>query len=69
MQPGYRRLYLQKSIGPMRFVKTEDVNAAKKTINGLHGNTLNGLVEVGGIRLSKIQHPTSADGHGPSRPQ
>ncbi|KAE9404812.1 hypothetical protein BT96DRAFT_395260 [Gymnopus androsaceus JB14] len=71
-RPGYRRLsFKQKSSGPMCFVEFEDVNAATKTINELYGNTLNGLVKGGGIRLSYsknplgVRTPTSANGPGP----
>jgi RNA recognition motif-containing protein len=70
-RPGYRRLsFKQKSTGPMCFVEFEDVNAATKTINELYGNTLNGLVKGGGIRLSYsknplgVRTPTSANGPG-----
>ncbi|KAJ3849380.1 hypothetical protein EV368DRAFT_47424 [Lentinula lateritia] len=71
-RPGYKRLsFKQKSTGPMCFVEFEDVNAATRTINELYGNTLNGLVKGGGIRLSYsknplgIRTPTSANGPGP----
>ncbi|KAJ3997768.1 hypothetical protein F5050DRAFT_1568660 [Lentinula boryana] len=71
-RPGYKRLsFKQKNTGPMCFVEFEDVNAATKTINDLYGNTLNGLVKGGGIRLSYsknplgIRTPTSANGFGP----
>ncbi|KAJ3752156.1 hypothetical protein EV360DRAFT_55719 [Lentinula raphanica] len=70
-RPGYKRLsFKQKHTGPMCFVEFEDVNAATKTINELYGNTLNGLVKGGGIRLSYsknplgIRTPTSANGTG-----
>ncbi|KAJ3740971.1 hypothetical protein DFH05DRAFT_1528792 [Lentinula detonsa] len=71
-RPGYKRLsFKQKNTGPMCFVEFEDVNAATKAINDLYGNTLNGLVKGGGIRLSYsknplgIRTPTSANGFGP----
>jgi RNA recognition motif-containing protein len=71
-RPGFRRLsFKQKSTGPMCFVEFEDVGAATKTINELYGNTLNGLVKGGGIRLSYsknplgVRTPTSASGPGP----
>ncbi|KAF9266262.1 hypothetical protein L218DRAFT_858803 [Marasmius fiardii PR-910] len=57
-RPGYRRLsFKQKSSGPMCFVEFEDVSAACKTISELYGNTLNGLVKNGGIRLSYSRNP------------
>ncbi|KAF5393189.1 hypothetical protein D9757_001202 [Collybiopsis confluens] len=72
-RPGFRRLsFKQKNTGPMCFVEFEDVNAATKTINELYGNTLNGLVKGGGIRLSYsknplgVRTPTSANGPGPN---
>ncbi|KAJ4479136.1 hypothetical protein J3R30DRAFT_3702205 [Lentinula aciculospora] len=75
-RPGYKRIsYKQKSTGPMCFVEFEDVNAATRTINELYGNTLNGLVKGGGIRLSYsknplgIRTPTSANGSGPGYQQ
>ncbi|KAK1232105.1 hypothetical protein PQX77_004763 [Marasmius sp. AFHP31] len=71
-RPGFRRLsFKQKSSGPMCFVEFEDVHAASKTINELSGNTLNGLVRGGGIRLSYsrnplgVRTPTSASTPGP----
>ncbi|KAL0580518.1 hypothetical protein V5O48_001505 [Marasmius crinis-equi] len=71
-RPGFRRLsFKQKSSGPMCFVEFEDVNAASKTITELSGNTLNGLVRGGGIRLSYsrnplgVRTPTSASAPGP----
>ncbi|RXW24339.1 hypothetical protein EST38_g1506 [Candolleomyces aberdarensis] len=57
-QPGYRRLcYRQKNNGPMCFVEFADVNYATKALNELYGNTLNGLVKHGGIRLSYSKNP------------
>ncbi|KIK67648.1 hypothetical protein GYMLUDRAFT_786894 [Collybiopsis luxurians FD-317 M1] len=75
-RPGFRRLsFKQKSTGPMCFVEFEDVNAATRTMNELYGNTLNGLVKGGGIRLSYsknplgVRTPTSANGPGPGLQQ
>jgi hypothetical protein len=51
------------------------VNHAAKTLNDLYGNTLNGLIKGGGIRLSYsknplgVRTPTSANGSGPSLQQ
>ncbi|CCM03360.1 uncharacterized protein FIBRA_05489 [Fibroporia radiculosa] len=57
-RPGYRKLcFRQKSNGPMCFVEFEDVNYATKALNELYGNTLNGLVKGGGIRLSYSKNP------------
>jgi len=57
-QPGYRKLcFRQKSNGPMCFVEFEDVNYATRTLSELSGNTLNGLVKGGGIRLSYSKNP------------
>ncbi|KAF6762046.1 hypothetical protein DFP72DRAFT_842117 [Ephemerocybe angulata] len=58
VQPGYRRMaFRQKSNGPMCFVEFEDVTSASKALNELYGNTLNGLVKHGGIRLSYSKNP------------
>ncbi|KAH9948742.1 hypothetical protein B0H21DRAFT_820677 [Amylocystis lapponica] len=57
-RPGYRKLcFRQKSNGPMCFVEFEDVSFATKALNELYGNTLNGLVKGGGIRLSYSKNP------------
>ncbi|EIN11068.1 hypothetical protein PUNSTDRAFT_51626 [Punctularia strigosozonata HHB-11173 SS5] len=57
-QPGFRKLcYRQKSNGPMCFVEFEDVSYATKALNDLYGNTVNGLVKAGGIRLSYSKNP------------
>ncbi|KZT06520.1 uncharacterized protein LAESUDRAFT_736936 [Laetiporus sulphureus 93-53] len=57
-RPGYRKLcFRQKSNGPMCFVEFEDVNYATKALQELYGNTLNGLVKGGGIRLSYSKNP------------
>jgi len=54
----------------MCFVEFEDVRHATKALHELHGNTLNGLVKGGGIRLSYsknplgVRTPTSATGAG-----
>ncbi|TFK72062.1 hypothetical protein BDN72DRAFT_855827 [Pluteus cervinus] len=76
-RPGFRRLcFRQKNIGPMCFVEFEDVHYATKALNDLYGNTLNGLIKGGGIRLSYsknplgVRTPTSAGGiNGPSMQQ
>jgi len=41
----------------MCFVEFEDVGFATKALNDLYGNTLNGLVKGGGIRLSYSKNP------------
>ncbi|KDQ64155.1 hypothetical protein JAAARDRAFT_43328 [Jaapia argillacea MUCL 33604] len=57
-RPGYRKLcFRQKSNGPMCFVEFEDVHHAAKALGELYGNTLNGLVKGGGIRLSYSKNP------------
>ncbi|KAF9006690.1 hypothetical protein BDQ17DRAFT_1389465 [Cyathus striatus] len=57
-RPGFRRLsFRQKSNGPMCFVEFEDVHYATKALNDLYGNTLNGLIKGGGIRLSYSKNP------------
>ncbi|KAI8982775.1 hypothetical protein BD414DRAFT_418922 [Trametes punicea] len=57
-QPGYRKLcFRQKSNGPMCFVEFENVEYATKALNDLYGDTLNGLVRNGGIRLSYSKNP------------
>lgn len=74
-RPGFRKLcFRQKTNGPMCFVEFEDVAYAAKTLNELYGNSLNGLIKGGGIRLSYsknplgVRTPTSA-GTGPSLQQ
>jgi hypothetical protein len=75
-RPGFRKLcFRQKTNGPMCFVEFEDVNFAAKALNELYGNTLNGLIKGGGIRLSYsknplgVRTPTSAGGSGPTLQQ
>jgi RNA recognition motif-containing protein len=75
-RPGFRKLcFRQKSNGPMCFVEFEDVSFATKTLSDLYGNTLNGLIKGGGIRLSYsknplgVRTPTSAGSNGPSLQQ
>lgn len=41
----------------IRSSQFEDVNFAAKTLNELYGNTLNGLIKGGGIRLSYSKNP------------
>jgi hypothetical protein len=71
-RPGFRKLcFRQKINGPMCFVEFEDVHFATKALNDLYGNTLDGLVKGGGIRLSYsknplgVRTPTSAGSNGP----
>ncbi|KAG8789437.1 hypothetical protein FRC20_003780 [Serendipita sp. 405] len=64
---GFSKLsFRQKNNGPMCFVEFDDVSNAAKALNDLYGNTLNGLVKNGGIRLSYSKNPlgvrTSAPG-------
>ncbi|CAK5275259.1 unnamed protein product [Mycena citricolor] len=66
---GFRQMsFRPKPNGPMCFVEFEDVNYATKTLNELYGNTLNGMIKGGGIRLSYsknplgVRTPTSANG-------
>ncbi|KII95306.1 hypothetical protein PLICRDRAFT_209958 [Plicaturopsis crispa FD-325 SS-3] len=55
---GYRKLcYRHKPAGPMCFVEFDDVAYATKALNDLYGNTLNGLIKGGGIRLSYSKNP------------
>jgi len=75
-RPGYRKLcFRQKNNGPMCFVEFEDVSFAAKALNDLYGNTLNGLIKGGGIRLSYsknplgVRTPTSAGSSGPTLQQ
>lgn len=57
-QPGYRRLcFKMKNNGPMCFAEFEDVAFATRALNDLYGNTLNGLIKGGGIRLSYSKNP------------
>ncbi|KAJ3546198.1 hypothetical protein NMY22_g2145 [Coprinellus aureogranulatus] len=57
-QPGYRRMcFRTKANGPMCFVEFHDVASASRALNELYGNTLNGLVKHGGIRLSYSKNP------------
>ncbi|KIM29540.1 hypothetical protein M408DRAFT_115266 [Serendipita vermifera MAFF 305830] len=54
--PGFVKLALrQKNNGPMCFF--DDVPNASKALNDMYGNTLNGLVKGGGIRLSYSKNP------------
>ncbi|KAJ7639377.1 hypothetical protein FB45DRAFT_1024106 [Roridomyces roridus] len=56
--PGYRQMsFRPKGNGPMCFVEFETVSHATKTLNELYGNTLNGLIKGGGIRLSYSKNP------------
>ncbi|KAI0638596.1 hypothetical protein C8Q77DRAFT_1048274 [Trametes polyzona] len=74
-QPGYRKLcFRQKSNGPMCFVEFESVEYATKALNELYGDSLNGLVRNGGIRLSYSKNPLgvrtpNSGGSGPSLQQ
>ncbi|KAI9057415.1 hypothetical protein FKP32DRAFT_1583840 [Trametes sanguinea] len=74
-QPGYRKLcFRQKSNGPMCFVEFESVEYATKALNDLYGDSLNGLVRNGGIRLSYSKNPLgvrtpNSGGNGPSLQQ
>ncbi|KAI0326721.1 hypothetical protein GY45DRAFT_1258428 [Cubamyces sp. BRFM 1775] len=74
-QPGYRKLcFRQKSNGPMCFVEFESVDYATKALNELYGDSLNGLVRNGGIRLSYSKNPLgvrtpNTGGAGPSLQQ
>ncbi|TBU43291.1 hypothetical protein BD309DRAFT_116585 [Dichomitus squalens] len=74
-QAGYRKLcFRQKSNGPMCFVEFESVEFATKALNDLYGDTLNGLVRNGGIRLSYSKNPLgvrtpNSGGNGPSLQQ
>ncbi|KAI0737678.1 hypothetical protein C8Q80DRAFT_1125167 [Daedaleopsis nitida] len=74
-QPGYRKLcFRQKSNGPMCFVEFENVEYATKALNDLYGDSLNGLVRNGGIRLSYSKNPLgvrtpNSGGNGPSLQQ
>ncbi|KAJ7907738.1 hypothetical protein B0H13DRAFT_2193663 [Mycena leptocephala] len=55
---GFRQMsFRPKGNGPMCFVEFEDVGYATKTLNALYGNTLNGLIKGGGIRLSYSKNP------------
>ncbi|KAI0832831.1 hypothetical protein BC628DRAFT_1309139 [Trametes gibbosa] len=57
-QLGYRKLcFRQKSNGPMCFVEFDSVEYATKALNELYGDSLNGLVRNGGIRLSYSKNP------------
>jgi hypothetical protein len=57
-QAGFRRLcFRMKNNGPMCFVEFEDVAFATRALNDLYGNSLNGLVKGGGIRLSYSKNP------------
>ncbi|KAI0784838.1 hypothetical protein C8Q75DRAFT_372084 [Abortiporus biennis] len=57
-QPGFKKLcFRQKSNGPMCFVEFEDVVYASQAMKELYGNTLDGLVKNGGIRLSYSKNP------------
>lgn len=53
----------------------EDVSYAARALNDLYGNTLNGLIKSGGIRLSYsknplgVRTPTSAASNGPTLQQ
>lgn len=74
--PGYRKLcFRQKNNGPMCFVEFEDVRHATNALHELQGNTLNGLVKGGGIRLSYsknplgVRTPTSATANGMQQQQ
>ncbi|KAF7302130.1 RRM domain-containing protein [Mycena indigotica] len=56
--PGFRQMsFRPKANGPMCFVEFEDVGFATKTLNELYGNTLNGMIKGGGIRLSYSKNP------------
>lgn len=74
--PGFRKLcFRQKNNGPMCFVEFEDVRHATNALHELQGNTLNGLVKGGGIRLSYsknplgVRTPTSATANGMQQQQ
>ncbi|KAJ7118570.1 hypothetical protein C8R43DRAFT_95716 [Mycena crocata] len=55
---GFRQMsFRPKGNGPMCFVEFDDVSYATKTLNELYGNTLNGLIKGGGIRLSYSKNP------------
>ncbi|KAI0650843.1 hypothetical protein C8Q79DRAFT_998597 [Trametes meyenii] len=74
-QPGYRKLcFRQKSNGPMCFVEFDSVEYATKALNELYGDTLDGLIRNGGIRLSYSKNPLgvrtpNSGGSGPSLQQ
>ncbi|KAH9854933.1 hypothetical protein C2E23DRAFT_725170 [Lenzites betulinus] len=74
-QLGYRKLcFRQKSNGPMCFVEFDTVEYATKALNELYGDSLNGLVRNGGIRLSYSKNPLgvrtpNSGGNGPSLQQ
>ncbi|EIW61406.1 uncharacterized protein TRAVEDRAFT_34908 [Trametes versicolor FP-101664 SS1] len=74
-QLGYRKLcFRQKSNGPMCFIEFETVEYATKALNELYGDSLNGLVRNGGIRLSYSKNPLgvrtpNSGGSGPSLQQ
>lgn len=72
---GFRKLcFRQKANGPMCFVEFDDVSFATKALNDLYGNTLDGLVKNGGIRLSYsknplgVRTPTGASGNHSGHP-
>lgn len=55
---GFRQLSFRlKSNGPMCFVEFDDVHTAGKAMSELNGNTLNGAIKNGGIRLSFSKNP------------
>ncbi|KAI0677651.1 hypothetical protein C8Q78DRAFT_961651 [Trametes maxima] len=74
-QPGYRKLcFRQKSNGPMCFVEFDSVEYATNALNQLYGDTLDGLIRNGGIRLSYSKNPLgvrtpNSGGSGPSLQQ
>ncbi|PWY97821.1 hypothetical protein BCV70DRAFT_202572 [Testicularia cyperi] len=55
---GFRQFSFRlKSNGPMCFVEFEDVHTASRAMADLNGNSLNGAIKNGGIRLSFSKNP------------
>lgn len=56
--PGYRQLsYRIKNNGPMCFVEFDDVQHAARALAEVNGDTMNGAVKNGGLRLSFSKNP------------
>ncbi|CDO73839.1 hypothetical protein BN946_scf185015.g168, partial [Trametes cinnabarina] len=73
-QPGYRKLCSVRRATVRSLRQFENVEYASKALNDLYGDTLNGLVRNGGIRLSYSKNPLgvrtpNSGGNGPSLQQ